>query len=367
MEKLEDRIVFHVDFDYFYAQCEEIRRPELRVKPVCVCIFSDRGDDSGAVATANYIARDYGAKSGMSIFSAKKKLEDRTDAVFLRVDFDYYSNISEKAMNIMQESADIFEYVGRDEAYLDVTRRTGGSFGRAGHQAQQIKNSIRDELKMSCSIGVSPNKLISKIASNHNKPDGLTMVPPDKIKSFLEPLKIKAIPGIGKKTEERFFQMNLQTIKDLKKLDIFTLNKEFGRKTASYIFNAARGVNSKVVKEREPSTQYSRIITLKNDSKEYDFLLDNIMSLCDEIHGTIMKNDCLFKSVGIQFVQSDMSSKTRSRVLKNHTSSLEELQRNARHLLKDALGNQTKTVRRLGIKVSELSKGQGQSRITRYF
>lgn len=360
-------MVFHIDFDYFYAQCEEIRNPTLKSKPVCVCIFSDRGRDSGAIATANYTARDFGVKSGMPIFSAKKMLESRDDSVFIAVDFDYYTDMSENAMSIMQEFADIFEYVGRDEAYLDVTKRTECNFNNASRLAQQIKNAIRVKLKLSCSIGVSPNKLVSKIASDFNKPDGLTIVLPNKIESFLNPLKIRAIPGIGKKTEKRFSQMNLKSIEDVKQLDIFRLNKEFGRKTGTYIFNSVRGINDEVVKEKESNTQYSKIITLKKDSKEYDFLLDNAMTLCEQVHKIVMENNSLFRSIGIQFVQSDMSNKTKSKLLKNHTSSLEELQKNTQYLLKDALVDQIKTIRRLGVRVSELSEVQGQSNITNYF
>jgi len=111
----------HIDFDYFYAQCEEIRTPDLKTKPVVVCMFSDRGGDSGAIATANYTAREFGVKSGLSILSAKQKLKNRTDSAFLPADFEYYSDMSEKSMNIIKKFADVFEYVGRDEAYLDVS------------------------------------------------------------------------------------------------------------------------------------------------------------------------------------------------------------------------------------------------------
>ncbi len=364
---METRIVFHIDFDYFYAQCEEIRSPELRSKPVCVCVFSDRGGDSGAIATANYTARKYGAKSGIPIIFAKKRLEERKDAVFLPVDFEYYLKISEKAMEIMKENADIFEYVGKDEAYLDVTERVEGDFKKASHLAQQIKNSIRDKIKLSCSIGISPNKLVSKIASDFKKPDGLTIVSPDKIDEFLEPLKIRTIPGIGKKTEERFSEMNLETIQDLKKLDVFTLNKEFGRKNGTYIFNAVRGIDDEPVKKKEDSVQYSKIVTLKKDSKEYEFLSENLRKLCNEVYDVVKKNDRMFKSIGVHFVQSDLSNKSKSRMLRNPTLNLEELQKNADQLLKEALENQTITIRRLGVKVSELSEIQGQSDITNYF
>ena len=364
---METRVVFHIDFDYFYAQCEEIRTPELKSKPVCVCVFSDRGGDSGAIATANYTARKFGVKSGLPIAFAKKRLEERSDSVFLPVDFDYYIEMSEKAMEIMKGFADIFEYVGKDEAYLDVTNRVESDFDKASHLAQQIKNSIREKTKLSCSIGISPNKLISKIASDYRKPDGLTIVPPEKIEEFLEPLKIRAIPGIGKKTEKKFTEMNLETIEELKKLDVFTLNKEFGRKSGTYIYNAIRGIDNEPVKEREPSIQFSKIMTLKKDSKDYEFLLESLLELCKEVHEVVKKNNRMFKSVGIHFVQSDLSNKSKSRMLKNPTMNLDELEKNAEQLLKEALENQESTIRRLGVKVSELSEVQGQSDITSYF
>ncbi|MBS3925255.1 MAG: DNA polymerase IV [Nitrosarchaeum sp.] len=364
---MESRIIFHIDFDYFFAQCEEIRAANLKTKPVCVCVFSDRGGDSGAIATANYIARKYGVKSGIPIIFAKKRLEERKDAVFLPVDFEYYGEISQKAMEIIKESADIFEYVGKDEAYLDVTNRVEGNFDSASHLAQQIKNTIREKLKLSCSIGVSSNKLISKIASDFRKPDGLTIVSPEKVEKFLEQLKIRAIPGIGKKTEARFTEMNFETIRDVKKIDVFTLNKEFGRKHGTYIFNAVRGIDTEPVKEREASIQYSKLSTLKKDSNDYEFLAENIIELSKELYEVIKKNNKTFKSVGIQFIQSDLTSKTKSRMLKNHTSSLEELQKNALQLLKESLEEQKSTIRRLGVKVSELAEIQGQSSITNYF
>jgi len=364
---LVNRIVFHIDFDYFFAQCEEVRSPELKTKPVVVCVFSDRGEDSGAIATANYTARKYGVKSGLPIRFAKKRLEERADAVFLPTDFVYYSDMSEKSMNIIKEFADIFEYVGKDEAYLDVTKKTEGDFKKASHLAQQLKNSVRDKIKLTCSVGISPNKLISKIASDYKKPDGLTVVPPERVEKFLDELKIRAIPGIGKKTEEKFLEMKLEKIGDLKSLDVFTLNQHFGRKTGTYIYNAVRGIDEEPVKEREPRIQFSKIVTLKKDSKEYDFLEESLKELCKELHTVVLKNNRLFKSVSIQFVQTDLSNKSKSKMLKNPTLSLDELEKNAKQLLHEALENQKMEIRRLGVKVSELSELQGQSDITSYF
>ncbi len=364
---MTERIIFHIDFDYFFAQCEEIRKPDLKIKPIVVCVYSDRGGDSGAVATANYLARKYGVKSGMPIKFAKKKLESVTGAVFLPTDFDYYSDISEKAMNVIREFADIFEYVGRDEAYLDVSKRIDHSFEKSAHLAQQLKNGLRTTTKISSTIGVSSNKLVSKIASGFRKPDGLTIVEPEKIESFLDPLSIREIPGIGKKTEEKLAEIGLETISQLRGVDVFTLNELFGRKIGTFIYNAARGIDDESVSPRHDPIQYSRIVTLKQDSKDLEYLAVDLERLCIDVHEAIVKDNLLFKSVGIQFVQSDLSNKTKSRTLKSSTSNLDELKKTALQLLRESLENQNVPIRRLGVKVSDLSQVHGQVDITRFF
>jgi DNA polymerase IV (DinB-like DNA polymerase) len=364
---LNEKIIFHIDFDYFFAQCEEIRNQSLKTKPVCVCIFSDRGGDSGAIATANYIARKYGVKSGMPIKFAKSRLRQIPDAVFLGADFTYYSEISQKAMEIIRNYADVFEYVGKDEAYLDVTKRVESSFQKATHLAQQLKNQIRAEVKMTCSIGISANKLVSKIASGFRKPDGLTVVEPRNVETFLNKLKVGDIPGIGKVTADKFAEMNIKTIGELKSIDVFTLNKMFGRKISSYIYNAARGIDYDPVAERQPTVQFSRIVTLKEDSKDFEFLAKSLDEICNELHQTILKHKKMFRSVGIQFIQSDLSSKTKSRMLKNSTFSIDELKKTSTQLLEEALTDQKLDVRRLGVRVSELSDLEGQSSITNFF
>ena len=305
---MEKRIVFHVDFDYFYAQCEEIRDSKIKGKCVAVCIFSDRGGDSGAIATANYNARKFGVKSGIPIILAKNKLKEE-DAVFLPADFDYYSEISSKAMEIIEKYADVFEYVGRDEAYLDVTKKTKSDFHNAEHLAQQLKNEIRNSLKLTCSVGITPNKLLSKIASDYKKPDGLTTVKIEQVEEFLSPLKIREIPGIGKKTEDVFTQMNIHTIEELRKINIFDLNKRFGRKIGGYIFNSAKGIDAEIVKERPPTIQFSKIITLKKNSKELEFLRENIIKLCEQLNRIAVENNKMYRSIGIQFVNEDLSTK----------------------------------------------------------
>ena len=361
------RVILHIDFDYFYAQCEEIRTPDLKTKPIVVCMFSDRGGDSGAVATANYMAREFGVKSGLSIQSAKQKLKDRIDSAFLPADFKYYSDISEKSMNIIKKFANIFEYVGRDEAYLDLSENAECDFMKAAHIAQQIKNEVREKTRLTCSVGISYNKLLSKIASDYKKPDGLTIVTPDKVSEFMETLKLRDIPGIGIKTEQKLAQQEIETISQTKDLDIFALIKMFGRKAGTYIYNAIRGIDDELVTIRAPTVQISKITTLKEDSIDYAFLEESLLELCEKLHLVVLKENKMFRSVGIHLTQTDLSSKTRSRMLRNSTFSLDELKKVSKQLLKEVLEDQSTLVRRLGVKVSELSALEGQSDITSYF
>jgi DNA polymerase IV (archaeal DinB-like DNA polymerase) len=363
---MEKRIVFHVDFDYFYAQCEEIRNSKIKGKCVAVCIFSERGGDSGAIATANYNARKFGVKSGIPIMLAKNKLKEQ-DAVFLPADFDYYSEVSSKAMEIIEKYADVFEYVGRDEAYLDVTKKTKSDFHNAEHLAQQLKNEIRNNLKLTCSVGITSNKLLSKIASDYMKPDGLTTVKPEQVEAFLSTLKIREIPGIGKKTEDVFAQMNVNIIKELKEMDVFDLNKMFGRKTGGYIFNSARGIDVEVVKPRAPTIQFSKITTLKKNSKEFEFLRDNIEELCVQLNKMAIDNNKMYRSIGIQFVNEDLSTKTKSKMLRNPGNTIIELKKVVNQLLEEILVEQKMLVRRIGVRISEFSDVEGQSNITNYF
>ncbi len=133
------------------------------------------------------------------------------------------------------------------------------------------------------------------------------------------------------------------------------------------MYNAIRGINDDPVKEKEESIQYSKITTLKKDSKDHEFLLENLQGLCKQVHDVIMKNNKMFKSIGIHFVQSDLTNKSKSKILRNSTNNLEELEKNAEQLLLEALDNQTMTIRRLGVKVADLTEIKGQSDITNYF
>ena len=166
---LTARVIMLVDFDYFFAQCEELRNPALKDKPVVVGVYSGRTADSGAVSTSNYVARRFGVKSGISLYLAKRRLKG-TEAVFLAVDGEFYEKISEKIMGLLRGYADSFEQMGIDEAYVDVTKKVHENFEDASNLAQKMKNEVKRQVGISFSIGIGPNKLVAKIAADSQKP-----------------------------------------------------------------------------------------------------------------------------------------------------------------------------------------------------
>ena len=199
---MDRRIVMLVDLDYFFAQCEELRHPELKNKPVVVGIYSGRTEESGAVSTANYVAREYDVKSGIPLYLAKKRLEG-TEAVFLPADHEYYERVSSRIMDLLRSCADTFEQVSIDEAYLDVTKKVDVNYASAVELAEQLKAEAIKQVKISFSVGIGPNKIMAKIACDFQKPDGLTVVRPDEIEQFLKPLPVNRLLGVGRKTSER--------------------------------------------------------------------------------------------------------------------------------------------------------------------
>ncbi len=197
------RVVISVDLDYFYAQCEEVRDPSIKTRPVIIGVFSGRTEDSGAVSTANYIARELGIRSGMPIILAKRILGDNSSAVFLPMDLEYYKVVSERIMEIIRSNGRRFEQTSIDEAYLDVTSETGADYLEAERIGRSIKSEILSSEKMTCSIGIGQNKLVAKMAVDSKKPDGFTVIRYDQVKSFLDPLPVGKLFGIGPKTEEK--------------------------------------------------------------------------------------------------------------------------------------------------------------------
>jgi DNA polymerase IV (DinB-like DNA polymerase) len=356
-----------VDLDYFFAQCEELKNPSLKEKPVVVCVFSGRTEESGAVSTANYVARKHGVKSGMPIYLAKKKLEN-FDAAFLPVDDKFYEEASDKIMKLLRGYADIFEQVGIDEAYLDVTRRAAGSFQAVAELAKEIKNSIRNRLGLTCSIGVGPNKLIAKIAADENKPDGLTIIEPDQVNSFLQPFPVDRLLGVGAKTAEKMRLMGICTISDLAKHDIQKLISAFGKNLGTYFHNASLGIDNEPVREKGEAGSLSRIATLRQDTHDLGPIIEKTDEFCTDLHANIIEQNATFKSINIIVIAKDLSLYSRSRTLETPTNSLEVMKKIVGELFERFLSENAFEIRRVGVRLSGLSEMEkSQKQITNFF
>jgi len=363
---LSSRVVMLVDLDYFFAQAEEIRNPAIRDKPVVVCVYSGRSEDSGAVSTSNYIARGYGVKSGMPIIQAKRKLEN-IEAVFLSVDHVYYDQVSEKVMDILRNYADRFEQVGVDEAFVEATKSIESDFEKARSLAQAIKGKLKAQLGLSCSIGVGPNKLVSKVAADEQKPNGLTVIKPEEVEHFFFPLPIRRLIGVGIKTEERMYDMGINTIGDLARFDVQRLIDIFGKKLGTYFHNASHGLDNDPVEEKGEAESFSRIATLKQDSHGLVLILEKTDQLCEEIHNTLVQQKLSFKTVGIVAFMKDLTVYSRSKTLENQTNAIEIMKQTVKELYAKLLSEVQFDVRRVGVKVSGFAKEQkGQKRLTSF-
>jgi DNA polymerase IV (DinB-like DNA polymerase) len=312
------------------------------------------------------VARKYGVKSGIPIYLAKKRLEN-TEAIFLPVDYAYYEEISQKVMNILRSHADRFEQVGIDEAFLDVTQKANGQFNEAEEIAATIKNELRAKQNLTCSIGLGPNKLVAKIAADSQKPDGMTAVEPHLVESFLSPLPVARLIGVGVKTQEKMRSLGINTIFDLANYDMQKLIAVFGRTSAAYFRNASLGKDDEPVEEKGEAESISRISTLKQDSRDLSFILEKTDQLCNEIHAATTEQRLMFKTVGTIVIASDMSIRTRSKTLENLTNDLEVMKKAVKELFEKFFEENQLEARRVGVKISNLVREQkSQKQLTSY-
>jgi len=361
------RVIMLVDLDYFFAQCEELRNPALKDKPVVVGVYSGRTEDSGAVSTANYIARKYGVKSGLPLYLAKKRLEG-TDAVFLPVDAEFYEQISNKIMQTLRSYADAFEQVGIDEAYLDVTQKVNADFAAVKALVQKMKSDIKTRVGITFSVGVGPNKLVAKIAADRQKPDGLTIVPPEDVTRFLSPLPVDQLIGVGRKTAAKMSELGIKTIGDLAVYDVQRLVEIFGKKLGIYFHNAANGIDNAPVQEIGEAESISRIATLKEDTRDLTRIMEKASQLIAEIHKDAAQRRFSFKQISVIAVMTDLSAKSRSRTLETATNDIAVLRRTVQELFEKLLSASPLEIRRVGVKIACFSREESaQQRLTSFF
>ena len=360
------RVIGHLDLDYFYAQVEEVENPSLKERPVIVCVFSGRTEESGVVGTANYRARDLGVHSGMPIFMAKKRLEGTNPAV-IRMDHEKYEEVSARIMEELERQVDVLEPTGIDEAFFDITASTGGDFSKARTAAESVKASVLRTEHLTSSVGLGRSKVIAKLGSDMSKPDGLVVILPEKTAETLGPLPVSRLYGVGPKTSSALGEMGITTVGGLSKASPPDLEDRFGRKLASYLLAAAAGMDDDpVVAGREP-TQFSRIVTLKKDTRDPGEVMSELAGGIEHIHGRLTASKRSFKTLTVIGILTDLSTKTKSKTFEASVDDAAVLKAAALSLFQELSASVTREFRRAGVRVSGLAGAEDQRSLSEFF
>jgi DNA polymerase IV (archaeal DinB-like DNA polymerase) len=344
------RIILHVDLDAFFPSVEVRKHPELKDRPVIVGADPKEGKGRGVVSSASYEARKFGIRSAMPISRAWKLCPE---GVYLRPHFDLYITASNSIMRILRSHADRFEQGGIDEAYLDISSRVK-DFDDAKEFAEKLMKEVLDKEKLTCSIGVAPNKMLAKIGSDFKKPYGLTVIREEDAKEFLSPLKVRKIPGVGPKTEGRLKELKIETIGDLAAINPELLTRLFGSWGAR-LHEYAHGIDYSEVIEEYETKSIGREVTFEEDVDIADEgqILGILDELADEIHKELIDSEFRFKTITIKVRYEHFDTYTRAKSLSFPTNDLDILRNNAKRLIYAFLrGN--KKIRLIGLRVSTL-------------
>jgi DNA polymerase IV len=345
------RKIVHVDMDAFYASVEQRDDPQLRGKPVVVAWRGNRS----VVCAASYEARRFGVRSAMPAVRAEHLCPN---AVFLPPDFPRYRAVSRQAREIFQRHTDLIEPLSLDEAYLDVSENKTG-LPTATQVARTIREQIRTELNLTASAGVAPNKFLAKIASDWRKPDGLFVIPPVQVDSFLLPLPVGRLPGVGKVTEEKLKGFDVQTVEDLRKMDLSMLERRFGRYGAR-LYELARGVDKSEVIPDRPTQSVSA-----EDTFERDALLTEIepmiRRLAEKTWTASRQELRTARTVVLKLKTSEFKILTRSHTPSAPPSSCEELTRIALTLRERVTLNPKQRFRLVGVGLSNFRDPQDKA------
>jgi len=338
------RIILHLDMDRFYASVEMRDRPKLRRKPVVIGADPNHGKGRGVVATCSYEARAFGIRSAMPISQAFVLCPH---AVFLSPDFSRYVKASADVMAILKTHGFPLQQVSIDEAFLDVSRL--GTFPAATDLAVRIKDTILTRLGLTCSIGLAPTKVVAKLASEVHKPDGLIVVEPENLFSFLAPMPVRKIPGIGKKSEADLFDIGIRTIRDLAAFDIQVLIARFGR-SAIALQDLAAGIDRSEVKEREGVKSVSRETTFTNDTDDEHLIAVTIDALAEEVCRNLSDESLHCRTVTVKVRYQGFVTKTKARTFPHYTGDPVTLRTCAHSLIRDIFDG--RKIRLLGIRLS---------------
>jgi DNA polymerase IV len=336
-------MILHIDMDAFYASVEQRDNSQLREKCVIVGGTSNRG----VVSAASYEARKYGVHSAMPIFQAKRKCPH---GIYIRPRMGRYKEVSRAIMTTLREFSPLVEQISIDEAFLDVSG-CEALYGTVVEIAETIKKKIKDVVGLTCSIGMAPNKFLAKVASDMNKPDGLTVIMPEETEAFIKTLSVHKVPGVGKKTEADLESLGIFTLGDVQKYseeDICGKLGKFGRR----LWALAAGEDDRPVVPESSHKSVSSECTLRKDTNEKALLKKHLIFQSEEVAAELRKLQVRARTITLKLKNSDFKQITRSVTLPNPTQSSETIYREVAGLLE--AHELKKKVRLVGVGASGL-------------
>ncbi|MDZ7891554.1 MAG: DNA polymerase IV [Rhodoferax sp.] len=374
------RRVAHLDMDAFYASVELLRYPQLKGLPVVIGGGRRNADEAllvkyantplqdipvsefpllgdyagrGVITTATYAARQFGVGSAMGLMKAAKLCPQ---AILLPVDFAQYRHYSQRFKAIITEIAPVMENRGVDEVYIDFTGVPGGQRQGGRSLAKLIQKAIFDDTGLTCSVGVAPNKLLAKMASEFNKPNGIAIVQTSDLETMIWPLACRKINGIGPKADEKLKKHGVETIGQLAAKDLQWLMDTFGPRTGAWLHAAAHGQDDRPVEtESEPvsmsrETTFDRDLHAVRDKAELGAIFTR---LCEQVAEDLQRKGYVGKTIGIKLRFDDFKSVTRDMTIAHFTADAAEIRRIAGQCLKRA--PLQRRLRLLGVKVGALA------------
>ncbi|MFC7203814.1 DNA polymerase IV [Haloferax namakaokahaiae] len=362
-----DSIVLHVDMDCFYAACERLREPDLAGEPLVVGMGYEPGEGHGAVATASYEARAFGVESAQPISQALDRLprledigpdDDPEKAGYYRpVDIEFYKEVAAEVKEILHDCADVVREVSIDEAYLDVTDRTAWDLVPAGDRtlaegyARYVKQRIEREVGVTASIGVAPNMSTAKVASDFDKPDGLTVVRPGEVRDFLAPISVHDVHGVGPVTARELGELGIETAGDLADADAKTLESRFGSRGRE-LHERAKGIDDRAVTPTGRPKSLSRESAFTEPTTEMADKQEVVRALARDVADRARSRGAMYRTIGIKVIVPPFEGNTRARSLPGPVDEPDLVESVALDLLDEFEDDR---VRKLGVRVSNLS------------
>jgi nucleotidyltransferase/DNA polymerase involved in DNA repair len=351
-----ERVIIHVDMDAFFAAVEQRDRPELRGKPVVVGADPKGGKGRGVVSTASYEARAYGIHSAQPISQAYHLCPH---AAFLPVDMDRYERESERIRGVLSEFTPQMQFVSIDEAYLDVTASLR-LFGGKRAVAERIQERIKEETGLTASLGVGPNKLVAKIASDLKKPRGRVIVEAEQVEEFLRPLDVRRLPGVGPRTEQSLRAAGVRTMGDLAGIPVQELRSRFGA-WGEYLWDEAHGRDESPVEQTEEVKSVGHEHTFEEDTDDRDLIMTTLMDLSEQTARRARKGARQGRTVTTKVRFEDFTTITRQQTLLEPVMDAAEIYAAALENLAAARMGRRK-VRLVGVQVSAFLQQQRGAR-----